>query len=142
MGAWMKRMLAAAARERAKIGRRGYSLLVLGLFDELYALSIPDATTTHTATSKWLASVLPLDAWATVWAVTGVILIAGAFARRDQWAFAAAAMLNLLWSLVYLVGWIFHGVYRGWVSAAVWAILASWVLIIATWPEDHWPEKE
>lgn len=118
-----------------RIGRRGYSLLVLGIFVELYALSIPAATTTHTATAAWLARVLPLWAWALLWAATGLILIAGAFLRHDQFAFAAATMLMTIWALTYLIGWAFHDVYRGWVSAAVWALFASWVLIIATWPE-------
>jgi hypothetical protein len=125
----------ALARLGRRIGRRGYSLLVLGIFDELYALSIPAATTTHTATAAWLARVAPLWAWALLWAAAGLVLIIGAFCRHDQFAFAAAALLMTIWALTYLIGWAFHGVYRGWVSAAVWALFASWVLIIATWPE-------
>jgi hypothetical protein len=124
---------------RDRVGRRGYSLLVLGVFDELYSLSLPDATKTHTATSRWLASVLPLASWAVLWASAGMILIGGAFMRRDQVPFALAAAFMVMWSLVYLIGWIFHDVYRGWVAALVWAMVASWVLVVATWPERQWP---
>lgn len=129
----------AAARVGARVGRRGYTLLVLGIFDELYALSIPAADTTRTATARWLAHVLPLDAWAALWAAAGIVLVISAFLDRDQVGFATAELLKAGWALVYLVGWIWHDVYRAWVSFVVWTLVASWLFIISTWPEKQWP---
>lgn len=120
----------------ARIGHRGASLLLLGLFDEIYALSLPSATSAGTATSRWLASIAPLSLWAALWAAVGAVLLAGAFARRDNFAFAAATALKFIWALIYLIGWAVYGVDRGWVSAAIWVMFASWVLIISTWPEQ------
>lgn len=122
-----------------RLGRRGAFLLTLGVLDEWYALSVPGVASTGTATGLWIASLAPLTAWTLVWAVAGVILIAGAFAEKDAFAFATAVMLKLTWAMVYLIGWAVHGVYRGWASAAVWLAFGMAVMIVSTWPEKQWP---
>lgn len=122
-----------------RLGHRGAFLLALGVLDELYALSIPGVARTGTTSGLWLATVAPLSAWTIVWAVTGVVLIAGAFVKHDWWAFGVAEALKVMWASVYLSGWLAHGVTRGWASAAVWTAFAVAVLIVSTWPERQWP---
>lgn len=134
-----RRFTCGYTRVTRRVGHRGASLLLLGFFDEIYALSIPSAGSTGTATSRWLAYVAPLPLWASIWAAVGIVLIAGAFMLRDNFAFFAAVLLKLMWSMFYLLGWLLHGVYRGWVSAAVWGVFALWVLVVSTWPERQWP---
>lgn len=136
----VRRTREITSRLGSRIGRRGYTLLVLGIFDLLYAWSIPDAATTRTPASLWLQSVMPLDAWAAIWACIGLVVLGGAFVKRDELSFAAAELLSVAWATIYAVGWIWHDVYRAWVSAAVWALVASWVFIISTWPERQWPD--
>lgn len=76
--------------------------------------------------------------WATIWAAVGVVLLVGAFIRQDRLAYAAAALLKITWAAVYLIGWVFHDVYRGWAAALVWLLFAAITLIISTWPEPTW----
>lgn len=109
------------------------------MFDCLYALSLPSAPSTRTATAAWLADLAPMDVWAAIWAVVGAVLIIGAFHTSDRVAFAAAALLKIMWAAVYMVGWIWHDVGHAWVAALVWSMTAAIVLVISTWPEHPWP---
>lgn len=125
----------AAGIARRRTGHRGAFLLAVGLFDEVYALGIPSVTG---ANGRWLAHIVPLDAWAALWAAVGLVLLVGAFTTRDGFAFGAAISIKLLWSMVELAGWA-DGVPRAWVSVALWTWAAAVVLIIAVWPERQWP---
>lgn len=124
---------------RRRLGHRGAFLLTLGVLDEWYALSVPGVASTGTPAGRWIAEVAPLPVWAIVWAVAGLIIVAGAFTGRDAFAFATAMLLKLTWAMVYLLGWAVHGVYRGWASAAVWLAFGAAVMIVSTWPEKQWP---
>jgi hypothetical protein len=61
----------------------------------------------------------------------------GAFLRRDRIPFAVAMAIKVLWAVVTMAGWLFGGVERGYVAAAVWLGLAGWVAIISGWPEER-----
>ena len=129
-----------AFRERARwlagrVGHRGAALLCLGAFDELYASGITGAANTSAAAGQWLAYVAPLDLWAALWAVAGLVLITGAFCVRDTLAFGTAMALKCLWALLYLLGWTLHGVDRGWIGAATWTAFAALVYVVSAWPE-------
>jgi len=122
----------------ARFGRRGIFLLFLTLLDALYALNLarPLPEARQTPATAYISHVLPLPVWAAMWAFVGIVCAIGAFLRRDQWAFACAMALKVLWSLTFLFGWIFYGLPRGWVSGIIWLAFAAFVYLISTWPED------
>jgi PAS domain S-box-containing protein len=120
-----------------RVGRRGCSLLFLGLLDLLYAQSLAwqSPEVQATPTYRFMDTVLPLRAWAGVWVTVGLVCLAQAFMRVDRVAFAAATALKFTWGLLYVVGWVFHDVPRGWVGATIWLAFGAWITIISTWPE-------
>jgi hypothetical protein len=119
------------------VGKRGRVLLFFGALDLIYAVSLaaPDATTRRVPMFVWLAEVAPLWAWSAMWAGVGVACLWQAFCRRDAIGFAAAIALKVCWGIVCLGAWLFGGVDRGYVSAAIWLGLAYFVWNIASWPE-------
>lgn len=122
------------------VGRRGAVLAYLAIVDGLYALSLcnPAPRAEQPSGIQFLGDVMPLEAWAALWAVVGAVLVLGAFVHRfDRIAFAAATMIKTLWGGVYLLGWIAGEVERGWVNAVVWLALAVLVMILAGWPEPR-----
>jgi hypothetical protein len=122
-----------------RVGRRGAALLFFALLDLIYAFSLafPSAPARHTGTLAYIAGIAPLWAWAALWATVGLACCYGAFRPRDRTAYALAAGLKVLWGATFLAGWIFAGIDRGYVSAAVWLPMAGWVYIISTWPEVY-----
>lgn len=119
------------------IGRRGAALIFFALLDLLYAASLanPPAEAKLSPTLAFIRDVLPLGVWAGMWAGVGFTCLAGAFMRRDRWAFSAAMALKVLWGSTFLAGWLAHQVERGWVTAVIWLAMAAWIAIIASWPE-------
>ncbi len=120
-----------------RIGRRGSCLLFFAVLDLFYALSLfqPVAEARRSASVLFIASILPLWAWGTLWLTVGILCIIGAFTRRDRWAFAAAVAIKTLWGGLTLLAWIAGFLERGWLSAVIWLAMAGWVLIISSWPE-------
>ncbi len=66
-----------------------------------------------------LEEVVPLPLYATLWAVTGALCMAGAFRTKhtrrtrvgaDVAAFSAAAGMLACWGVTYLLGWAFDDV--------------------------------
>jgi len=43
----------------------------------------------------------------------------------------------VLWALVFLLGWVFADVERGYLSTAIWGAFAAVLALIATWPEPE-----
>lgn len=122
------------------VGRRGAVLAYLAVVDVLFAVSLcnPAPVAERPSGVRFLGEVLPLQAWAVLWAAVALVLVVGAFVHRfDRWAFAAAMLIKTLWGGVYLLGWIVGEVERGWVNAVVWLGLAVLVMIIAGWPEPR-----
>lgn len=120
------------------LGRRGRVLLFFGSLDVIYAASLtaPDEQTRHAAFFVWLADVAPLWVWALAWGLVGVACLWQAFKRRDALGYTSAACLKVCWGLLSAGGWLFGGVDRGYVSAAIWLGLA-WLVgrVLAPWPE-------
>lgn len=137
-------MKRALTRLRARVGHRGAVLLFFALLDFAYAGSIakPPAEAARSATVAFIAHVLPLPAWATLWAVAGLVLLVGAFRRHDSLAYATAAGIKTLWGGLFLFGWLLAGLDRGWVAAIVWLAMAVMLLIVATWPEPPSVERQ
>jgi hypothetical protein len=120
------------------VGRRGRVLLFFGCLDLVYAVSfaVPDSEARSGSFFTWLSHIAPSWAWAISWAVVGVLCLIYAFRRRDQVGYAAATCLKIFWGLVCLGGWLFGGVSRGYVSAAIFLGLAYLMArVFAPWPE-------
>jgi len=120
-----------------RVGKRGRMLLFFGGLDVVYAVSLtaPDQTTRHAPLFVWLAEIAPLWAWALSWGAVGVVCLWQAFCRRDSIGYAAAICLKIGWGIVSLGAWLFGGVDRGYVAAAIWLGLAYAVSVIAGWLE-------
>lgn len=120
-----------------RVGRRGFSLLFLGLLDVLYAQSLwsqpPEVR--NTPGPQFVGTVVPLSTWAVIWAMVGLVCLVQAFMRMDRVAFAAASALMLTWGLLNVAGWSVGEVPRGWVAGSIWVAFGAWITIIATWPE-------
>jgi hypothetical protein len=127
----------AAARGRIHVGRRGRVLLFFGCLDLIYAisLSVPDTETRGLAFFVWMVSIAPFWVWASSFAAVGAACVWQAFRRRDQIGFTAAICLKVCWGLISVGGWLFGGVERGYVSAAIWLGLAYLVWNLAGWAE-------
>jgi hypothetical protein len=120
-----------------RIGRRGDTLLFLALVDVLYSITLfcPLPESRLSPATLFISHVAPLWAWGVLWFSTGLVLLAGAFAKRDRWAFTAAVGLKVLWGGTFLAGWMFAGLERGWVSALIWLAMARWAYRVGGWPE-------
>ena len=116
-----------------RVGRRGCALLFFALLDLIYAASLLSAPTS--GPYRFLAAILPLAAWASLWAAVGLLCLLQAFMRADRAAFAAAALIKVIWGMVQLTGWLIADLYRGYVGAILWLALAAFVLVISGWPE-------
>ena len=119
------------------LGKRGRVLLFFGTLDVVYAVSLafPDDETRAGALFAWLSRIAPTWAWAAAWGLVGIVLLWQAFCRQDRAGYAAAIGLKIGWGLVCLGGWLFGGVERGYVSAAIWLAAAFLVGVISSWPE-------
>jgi hypothetical protein len=122
-----------------RIGRRGAFLLFLSLLDWVYAygLAFPTPRASSNPTYQFLASTLPLEAWGALWAIVGTLCFVFAFMQQDAPGYAAAMFIKVLWALVFLLGWAFADVERGYLSTAIWGAFAAVLSLIATWPEPE-----
>lgn len=118
---------------RFRVGRRGCALLFFALLDVIYAASLLSAPTV--GPYRFLAAILPLAAWASLWGAVGLLCLVQAFMASDRAAFAAAMLIKVVWGLVQLAGWLIVGLDRGYVGAIVWLALAAFVAVISGWPE-------
>jgi len=121
-----------------KIGRRGTFLLFLTILDYIYAFSLvfPSPNSVIQPTYSFLAAVLPLEIWAMLWAVVGTICLVYAFKKDDSPGYAVAMFIKILWAVIFLLGWLWADVDRGYLSATIWGAFAGVLGIIATWPDE------
>lgn len=119
------------------VGKRGRVLVFFGALDVVYAVSltVPDAATRRAPMFVWLAEIAPLWVWALTWGAVGAVCLWQAFCRRDSIGYASAIALKIGWGIVCLGAWLFGGVDRGYVSAAIWLGLAYVVSVVSGWPE-------
>lgn len=116
-----------------RVGRRGAALLFFALLDVIYSVSLLSAP--PGGPYRFLASMLPMAVWASLWGMVGLLCAAQAFMRTDRLAFAAAALIKVVWGVVQLLGWLIGDLDRGYVSAVVWLAFSAFVAVIAGWPE-------
>ena len=121
-----------------RVGHRGAFLLFLALLDLVYAfgLAFPTPQARRSPTYAFLAEVPgSLYLWAALWLIAGILCGIYAFRRRDAIGYFAAMFVKAIWALMFLLGWLFAGVERGYLSAAIWGAFAFIVWLIAGWPE-------
>jgi hypothetical protein len=125
-----------------RVGRRGATLILLGLIDLTFAYSYlnPGPPQYRSPATLFLQTVAPLWFWALLWAGVGVIVLQQAFQDNDKVGYSSAVVLKVLWALLHTGGTLFADLHRGYVVAMLWLVLSGWVYIISTWPEPTWPE--
>lgn len=132
-----------ARRLGRALGRRGAILLSYGTVWSLYgyaqvASPAPDQRGLALATQM-----LPLTAWGWMWVAAGLLAIAAAWMPQgvDWFGFVGLALIVLPWVTSYLATWILGDFPRGWVAAAVWAVIAVPVIVVAGWREAPRPKR-
>lgn len=126
----------ARAALRRRVGRRGAALLAFALIDILYAgsmLTASDSGLPLNATYQWFGELMPLAAWAAVWALVAAVCTWSALHHYDRAGFVAAIGIKVVWSLLSLAGWVLDDVTLG--SVGIWLGLAVVVGVIAGWAE-------
>lgn len=124
-------------RLRRQLGRRGAILSCYGLVWILYGFAQittpqPDQRGLHI-----LLKIMPLERWGWAWIVAGLVAVVCAWAPpgRDAAAFLLLPLIVVPWMSSYLITWLLGDYPRGWVAAAVWAVITVPVLVVAGWPE-------
>jgi hypothetical protein len=122
---------------RQQVGFRGATLLWFATVDFAYgfSLAVPAERALQSPTIRWVGSLIPLELWAAWWLATGVLCVVFAFRRHDRIGFGFEAALKGVTGMVMAAGWALGIVPRGWVSAAIWLVMAGWVTLVANWPE-------
>lgn len=117
-----------------RLGRRGAFLIFLAVLDGVYAYGLliqAPAPASHPSADL----LLPVQAWAGLWAATGLACAASSAIRRDRVAYTLAATLKAAWAGTATWQWASGLLPNGWLSGVVWLAFAATVLVIASWPE-------
>lgn len=125
---------------RRWVTRRGTFLVSFGAVYIILGYSIltlSNSPTTNAAAHKALRFALeiaPLSVYGWLWIASGAVAIAaGVLSRYEVIGFGIAAFMPTLWALVYFTAW--DTLPRAWLSAAVYLLLATSVLIVAGMPD-------
>jgi len=118
-----------------RVGFRGSVLLFLGELDLVYGwtLAFPSAASAVSPLNRYFCTMLPLRAWAVLWAGVGLICIYHAFHRYDRFGFIAAIAIKVLWGSLALIGVWYSDVSIA--SPAIWLSLAGLVWRVSGWAE-------
>lgn len=121
-----------------RVGRRGAFLLFLTMLDGIYAFSLffPGEGAIGSPAYRFLSAVAPLYVWGLVWLIVGVICGVYALKQNDALGYGAAMFLKVLWATIFLLGWLFGGVERGYLATVIWGAFAAVIGLISTWPDD------
>jgi hypothetical protein len=134
-------MRAAARRLKARLGRRGVILLILGTGKTCFGLSfLFDPPSTNGL--ELLTHLCSLRHWAWLWIVCGLITGGSAFLRvgRDRLGFLAALPPPIVWAVAYAAA-VVDGTYSRGAYIAVWYLTSHVGVILwaATVPEYSVP---
>lgn len=125
------------------IKRRRFFLLFLFVLDVVYAYSLfTPGLAAMAPTYIFLSHIMPLSMWASLWGFVGISCLIFAFRKDQTLGFAFAMMIKVLWAFIFLLGWMFADVDRGYLSTVIWGGFAIVVGLIATWPEPTLPEVQ
>jgi len=119
------------------LGRRGAILLSYGSVWALYGYGQLISPQPDQRGLTLALQMLPLDAWACLFIAAGLVAVVAAWVPQgvDWFGFVALVLIVLPWMTSYLASWILGDFPRGWVAAAVWAVIAVPVLVVAGWRE-------
>ena len=119
------------------LGRRGAILLSYGSVWGLYGYGQLISPQPDQRGLTLALQMLPLDAWACLFIAAGLVAFVAAWVPQgvDWFGFVALVLIVLPWMTSYLASWILGDFPRGWVAAAVWAVIAVPVLVVAGWRE-------
>ena len=120
-----------------RVGHRGAFLLFLSLLDFIYGWSLFLTATTANGPYSKLVLWFPWAVWGWAWIAVGALLLVGTFVRDDRVYFGVSATFKGVWAAAWLSGWLFHGVYLGWVSAVIWGAFAALVVVVSSWRENR-----
>ena len=99
-----------------------------------------DGSSAHLA---FLDRVIPLQAWAVVWVIAGVLAIVGMRVHRlARLSMSLSVGMWLVWSLSYMVAWGFLGTDRAWVNAVPIAGFAALLAVVSYLMEPPRSSKE
>lgn len=122
----------AVSRLARRVGHRGSYLLLLAVLGLGFGWSLLSEPPTL---FHQLDIFVDVHVWAVAWIAMGVICGVSAFAKRDRAGFTAGAGMIFLWGGANVEGWLFHHLFRGWVSVIIWFTFAVVTLVVASWPE-------
>lgn len=121
----------------SRLGRRGAILSCYGIVWVLYGAAQIVTPQPDQRGLRLLLDRMPLEAWGWCWIVAGIIALVCAWAPPglDAAGFVSLVAIVLPWAFSYLATWLLGEFPRGWVAAAIWALIAAPVLVVASWPE-------
>ncbi len=115
-------MRSVAARWlRARLGRRGAFLLLIGIGKVCWGVGYIAAPQPPSQGLRILTDIAPMHCWAMVWVLAGLITAGAAFVKvgRDWAGYAAALVPPTLWATAYMVAAVSGGYTRG-IFVAIW----------------------
>ncbi|AZM54177.1 hypothetical protein DMA15_17690 [Streptomyces sp. WAC 01529] len=132
-------MRAAARRLRARLGRRGIALVLLGLAKICYGLGFALQPDPNPVGLGLLTRWADLRCWSSVWIVCGAITFGFAWLRvgRDGLGFMAAVVPPIVWGGAYLWGAVLGDYPRGLAIAAWYAIGHVGLILWASGVPEH-----
>jgi vacuolar-type H+-ATPase subunit I/STV1 len=112
---------------------RDWFLIIFGVLALLLGYAYGVARVPHgVRTSIYTATqILPLKAYAFMWAAAGAYSVAAGLTSRRVGGFTVASAMFTLWGLIYLIGWLNGDPGRGWVTAALFGGLAAAVYCVS-----------
>jgi hypothetical protein len=122
-----------------RVGNRGVFLTLFGgvyiLIGYSY-LNIPPSSRAAIRYSLYLAlKIAPLSVYAWAWIVAGAVAVwSGLFtftSPRRPVGFTVAVVMPTIWALINFAAWVNGDSPRGWVSAAVFGLIAAAVATVA-----------
>lgn len=126
------------------LGRRGAILLSYGTVWALYGFGQLVTPQPDQRGLQLLTNLMPLDVWAALWIVCGLVAVVAAFVPQgvDWFGYLALVVIVLPWMLSYLLSWWPLATFpRGWVAALVWGAIAVPVIVVAGWREPPCPKR-
>jgi peptidoglycan/LPS O-acetylase OafA/YrhL len=115
-------------------GRRGaFQILFAGVYLIVgYSFITTPSAGTRQASLRWLTDYAPIEPFAALWIVAGVLGVVAAFKCRpnDWFGFSALVFAPAVWGALFFIGGI-TGTPTAWISAAVYWLFAAAPMIVS-----------